>query len=100
MMLVCCHCLVVPIFTCKHSYVMSHLKFLNMRLLHPVKLFKYIEMPGLLSTLEVIVQKYSGLVVVFLCYSLIGLIIFVLPFNLIGGTPNPIMTWSLHFPVL
>ena len=51
MMPVCCQCLVVPIFTCKHSYVMSHLKFLNMRLLHPVKLFKYIEMPGLLSTL-------------------------------------------------
>ena len=49
MMLVCCHCLVVPIFTCKHSYVMSHLKFLNVRLLHSMKLFKYIEMPGLLS---------------------------------------------------
>lgn len=51
MMPVCCHCLVVPIFICKHSYVMSHLKFLNMRLLHPMKLFKYIEIPGLLSTL-------------------------------------------------
>ena len=51
MMPVCCQCLVVPIFICKHGYVMSHLKFLNMRLLHPMKLFKYMEMLGLLSTL-------------------------------------------------
>lgn len=26
MMLVCCQCQVVPIFTCKHGYVISHLK--------------------------------------------------------------------------
>ena len=97
MMPVCCQCQVVPIFTCKHGYVISHLKHFEYEAVTSNEAFK---VHGdawsalySLSYCSKVLRTCGG----FLCYSLIGLIIFVLPFNPIVGKPNPIMTWSLHF---